>query len=181
MDAKQVSIDAAKLAVKNLIPEQRSLREIVAEIALNEVGTTEKTGKNDTAYGEWYGMNNVSWCAIFVSWVYNRAGITLPEINKGFKGLHYVPSGFNYWRKTKELTTEPKMGDIVMFEWGHDNLADHIGIFIKWDKVGESFYAVEGNTSFDSSGNQSNGGAVAYRKRYMKHVAWFASPKEINR
>lgn len=179
MNAKQVSIDAARLAAKNLIPEQRSIREIVAEIALNEVGTTEKTGKNDTAYGEWYGMNGVAWCAIFVSWVYNRAGITLPEINKGYKGLHYVPSGYNYWRKTKELTTEPKMGDIVMFEWGHDNLADHIGLFIKWDIVGHSFYSVEGNTSFDSSGSQSNGGAVAYRKRFIKNVAGFASPKTI--
>lgn len=182
MDAKQVSIDAAKLAVKYLVPEQRTLREQVAEIALKEVGTTENpAGSNNTKYGEWYKLNGVAWCAIFVSWVYNRAGITLPEINKGYQGLHYVPSGHNYWRKQNELTTEPKLGDIVLFEFGHDHLDDHIGIFIKWDVKGESFYSVEGNTSFDSSGSQANGGAVAYRKRYIKHVSGFASPKEINR
>jgi hypothetical protein len=52
---------------------------------------------------------------------------------------------------------------------------------VKWDVKGESFYSVEGNTSFDSGGSQSNGGAVAYRKRYTKHVSAFASPKEVNR
>lgn len=180
MDLKQVAVDMAKVFADKLQGE--TLREKVMRIALKEVGTIENpAGSNKTKYGEWYGMNGVAWCAIFCSWVYDQAGITLPEINKGYDGLHYVPSGHNYWRKNKELTDSPKMGDIVLFEFGNDNLDDHIGIFSHWDKEGESFYSVEGNTSFDSKGSQSNGGAVALRKRYMKHVSGFASPKEINR
>jgi len=179
--AASASIEAAKLIAKALIPEQKNKREQLMDIAFKEVGKVETpAGSNKTEYGAWYGMNGVAWCAIFVSWVYNRAGFKLPEINKGYQGFHYVQSGHNYYRKTKELTTEPKMGDIVFFEFGKDNLDDHVGLFVKWSDDKKSIYTVEGNTSFDSSGSQSNGGAVAYRKRSINLVSGFASPQLLD-
>jgi len=43
-------------------------------IASGEVGYTEGTG-NITKYGEWYGLDGNPWCAMFVSWCANQAGI----------------------------------------------------------------------------------------------------------
>ena len=44
------------------------------EIAKAEIGYTE-TGNNDTKYGDWYELNNQDWCAMFVSWCYEKAGL----------------------------------------------------------------------------------------------------------
>jgi len=59
------------------------------------------------------------------------------------------------------VTSTPKPGDLVCYDWAYDGTFDHIGIF----KSGSSyeFHAVEGNTS---TGNQSNGGQVMDRVRH---------------
>jgi hypothetical protein len=153
-------------------------RENIVSIASGEVGTIEGKG-NRTKYGQWYGMDGVAWCGIFVSWVFAMAGCRLPEIKKGYPVIHYVPTGLNYWRKTKEITSDPQPGDIVIFEFTGDKLADHIGIFHSWKVKGVSFYAIEGNTSADEKGSQANGGQVAKKLRNVKLVAAFVSPKEL--
>src|SRR4030095_3678525 len=56
----------------------------IVSVATAEIGYKESPiGSNNTKYGEWFGMNGVSWSAIFVSWVYDRAGQPLPPIGKG--------------------------------------------------------------------------------------------------
>lgn len=61
----------------------------IVEIASAEIGQKEQPeNSNETKYGEWFGLNGVAWCGIFVSWVYAMAGRQLPKIGftKGFAG-----------------------------------------------------------------------------------------------
>lgn len=149
----------------------------VLEVASKEIGTVESpAGTNKTKYGEWFGFNGVAWCAIFVSWVFDKAGVPLGNI--GFlKGMAGCGVAVAHYRKTKEVTTEPKPGDIVFFDWNMDNQFDHVGIFVKWIAPGVSFETIEGNTSLT---NQSNGGEVMRRKRNIFKGVLFVHPKVLD-
>lgn len=153
------------------------MRNKIVDIAQSQVGTVEGPN-NDTKYGKWYGMNNVAWCAIFVSWVYNEAGSPLGKVDSP-KGFHYCPSAFNFWRKNGKVLDKkkgqlPQPGDIVLFDWQGDKKSDHTGIFVEWAADGK-FVCIEGNTSPDHRGSQSNGGGVYKRIREEKHVLAFVS------
>jgi len=58
----------------------------VVEIAKAEIGNRE-TGNNDNKYGKWYGANNQPWCAMFVSWVFNKAELGKSIAAQGEKGF----------------------------------------------------------------------------------------------
>jgi len=138
----------------------------IIEIAEKEIGYKENpNNSNKTKYGKWFGFDGVAWCAIFVSWVYYKAGFPLGNIGfkKGFAGCQTAVAHF---KKTKQTTTTPVSGDIVFFDWNGDGRFDHTGIFVK-DINGLKFETIEGNTSLT---NQSNGGEVMRRKRNYKNV-----------
>lgn len=149
----------------------------IIEIALKEIGIKEMPAdSNKTIFGQWYGLNGVAWCGIFVSWVFNQAGLSLGHIDTD-KGYHYVPSAYNHFKASGEITTKPMPGDVVMYDWNGDKLAEHTGIFLK-DNGDGSFMAIEGNTSL---GNDSDGGEVMQRKRYYgKTVLAFIHPKVLD-
>mgnify|MGYP003473234462 FL=1 len=138
----------------------------IVEVATKEIGTKESPkNSNKTKYGKWFGYDGVPWCAMFVSWCYAMAGEPLPAIGfkKGFAGCQ---TGYAFFKKNKWITTNPKSGDIVLFDWNGDGRYDHTGIFVKWiDKI--HFETIEGNTSLT---NQSNGGEVMRRVRANKNV-----------
>jgi len=138
----------------------------IIEVAIKEIGVTEKPkNSNNTKYGAWFGLQNLPWCAIFVSWCYATAGKPLPNIGfaKGFAGCQ---TGYDYFRRKGWLITDPQEGDIVLFDWNGDSRYDHTGLFVKWvDTV--HFETIEGNTSLT---NQSNGGQVMRRIRTNKNV-----------
>ncbi len=146
----------------------------VIEIAKLEVGAVEDPpNSNQTAYNSWFGLPNVMWCGIFVSWCYAKAGFPLGKIGfaKGFAGCQTAVAHF---RKTGEITTTPQAGDIVFFDWNGDGRFDHVGIY-HYDK-GNEFVTIEGNTAI---GNDSNGGQVMVRirKDASKHI--FVHPKVL--
>lgn len=144
----------------------------IIEAAKKEIGNTEKpANSNMTKYGEWFGWNGVAWCAIFVSWCYDKGGYPLGNIGwtKGFAGCQ---AGWSYFVKKKCITTTPKEADIVFFDWNGDKRFDHVGIFVRHIDD-EHFESIEGNTSLT---NQSNGGEVMLRKRKYKGCV-FAHPK----
>lgn len=146
----------------------------IVEVARKELGYTEEPrGSNKTKYGEWFGMDGVMWCAIFVSWVYAQAGFPLGNIGftKGFAGTR---TGLKYFRDNRRTTFYPAPGDIVFFDWNLDEKVDHVGIFVRWiDK--NRFECIEGNTAV---GNDSNGGEVMLRVR-NKRFARFVHPKVL--
>ena len=141
----------------------------ILKIALSEVGYTE-TPTNKTKYGKWFGLNNVAWCGIFVSWCYFQAGKRLPKIGYllGFAGCQ---TAVKYFRDNGKIVTAPIQGDIVFFDWNGDGKHDHTGIFYRRLNSTE-FESVEGNTSIN---NQSNGGEVMIRKRKFSQSI-FARP-----
>lgn len=152
--------------------------EKVIAIAFAEVGQKENPANtNKTKFGKWFGMDGVAWCGIFCSWVYAHAGVQLPIIgySKGFAGCQTAVA---YFKKTKEITAEPKVGDLVFFDWNADGRYDHVGIFNGWKKglKGKEFYSIEGNTSMT---NQSNGGSVMSRERKNVNVL-FIHPKVLD-
>ena len=152
-------------------------REIIIRKATAEDGTKEDPPEtNKTKYGEWYGLNGVKWCAIFVSWVYKEAGVPLGMIDS-HKGFHYCQSAYNHWKRMGELTKDPKAGDIVLFDWQGDGHCDHTGIFEGWiDEHKTKFHSWEGNTS---AGNDNDGGKVMRRTRSRSVVKAFVSPKVL--
>lgn len=148
---------------------------IIAE-ARKEIGYKEiPAGSNKTKFGEWFGLNKVAWCGIFVSYVYAKAGCPLGNIGylKGYAGCQ---SAVAHFKKTGEIVSKNKVqpGDIAFFDWNIDGKFDHTGIFLK-DNGDGTFECIEGNTAV---GNDSNGGEVMQRTRSYK-VAIFVHPKVV--
>ena len=144
----------------------------IVEIAEKEIGQKESPlNSNNSKYNKWFGLPNLPWCGMFVSWCYAMAGKQLPKIGftKGFAGCQTAVA---YFKKNNQITKEPIAGDIVFFDWNADGRYDHTGIFVKWINKTD-FETIEGNTSMT---NQSNGGQVMNRFRKNKNVL-FVHPK----
>lgn len=150
--------------------------EKVVAIAFGEVGQKESPlNSNKTKYGKWFGFDGVAWCGIFCSWVYAHASVPLGKIGY-FKGFAGCQTAVAHFKKTKEITVEPQIGDLVFFDWNGDGKHDHVGIFNGWKVKDKEFYTIEGNTSLT---NQSDGGAVMNRTRTVKNVL-FVHPKVLD-
>lgn len=149
----------------------------IIEIARHEIGTTENPpNSNRSKYGAWFGIDGVAWCGMFVSYCYYKAGYPLGNIGytKGFAGCQ---TAYSHFLSTKEITTNPQPGDIVLFDWNGDHRYDHTGIFVRWiDEQKGIFESIEGNTSLT---NDSNGGTVMIRNRNKK-VSVFIHPKVLD-
>lgn len=134
----------------------------VVEIASKEIGQGENPkNSNNSKYNKWFGLPNLPWCGMFVSWCYAQVGAPLPNIGfkKGYAGCQTAVA---YFRKNNRVTTNPVAGNIVFFDWNGDGRFDHTGIFVRWIEVGKTFESIEGNTAV---GNDSNGGNVMIRSR----------------
>jgi CHAP domain len=121
---------------------------------------------NKTQFGAWYGVNGQPWCAIFCTYCFVVDAGGSPSFVKG-KNYAYVPyivSDARNNRNGLSVTNTPMAGDLVCYDWGYDGTFDHVGLFEAWTS-GNYFQAIEGNTSSDSSGDQSNGGAVCRKQR----------------
>ena len=153
-------------------------RQSIIETAASQDGTIESPpNSNKTKYGEWYGLNGVKWCAIFVSWVYDHAGNHLERVDT-VNGYQSCQSGYVFWKRNNCIVKDPQPGDIVLYDWGGDGICDHTGIFVKWiDADKTTFQAWEGNTEI---GNNSDGGKVMLRNRKKSLVRAFVTPKALN-
>ena len=99
---------------------------------------------NDNIFGDWYGIPNQPWCAMFVSYCMNKAGV-LPNVVKKCASCSI---GWN-WFKSKGQTRNrgyiPQKGDIIFFDWNPEkgDGIDHVGIVNNVN--GEYIYTLEGN------------------------------------
>jgi len=149
------------------------MKEII-KVAEGEIGYKEyPPNSNKTKYGEWFGLDGLPWCGIFVSWVYDQSGYPLGNIGytKGFAGVY---TALQYFKKKKWITDDPVPGDIVFFDWQGDGKFDHVGIYQE-QRDDYTFYSIEGNTSMN---NQSNGGEVMLRIRKYKNTI-FVHPEIV--
>lgn len=135
-----------------------------------------------TVFGRWYaklvddpyfGESGIPYCAMFVSYCLNWAGFEAA----GLPGA-YVPwilsANSDAGRLVANEDAQP--GDLVMFDWQGDGVADHIGIVEENHPDEGWMQTIEGNTSPGSGGSQSNGGGVYRRARNYNSIIGVARP-----
>ena len=110
--------------------------------AIVQVAASQE-GKGGTIYWSWYGFGSrVEWCACFVSWCYNRAGVSEPKFAAcQSQGVPWFQSRGQWGARGYENIAP---GDAIFFDWDGDGSADHVGLVIGTD--GERVYTVEGNS-----------------------------------
>lgn len=103
-----------------------------------------KEGKNnDTMFGNWYGLPNNPWCAMFVSYIMNELGIST-EIVPKFASCTIGANWFKNKGQFKDNKYIPNVGDIIFIIWDIGNSTpDHVGIVEKVE--GNTVYTIEGN------------------------------------
>ena len=111
----------------------------VVKIANQEATLAIKGRPNK--YTRWYGFTD-EWCAMFVSWCLNQAGVPTSVAPKtaavsGF--LDFAKKNNRYYSKTSGY--KPKPGDIMI----QKNGCSHTGLVVS--ASGNSFTTVEGNSS----------------------------------
>ncbi|MCX4365118.1 MAG: LysM peptidoglycan-binding domain-containing protein [Bacilli bacterium] len=137
------------------------MKEKFLKIALAEVGYKE--GKNnDNKYGKWYGMNNCSWCAIFVSWCAAQVGIIKTLIPR-YSGCG---TGYNWFKNKGLITMKPKAGDIGFIKPTKPTATSSHTFIV---------YKVDGNVITTIEGNYPDGVKKITRKLTDKNILGFGS------
>ena len=120
----------------------------------SQLGGTVAGSGNYTKYGQWYGINPGAWCAMFVSWCANQAGISagvIPRHASCDVGMNWFKNNArwgwgSYWAGQRGYTAyTPKRGDIVYY--GNGNLDDSTHVGIVTSVSGGKIYTIEGNAS----------------------------------
>lgn len=124
----------------------------------------------------WLLANGISYCDIFVTWVFWKA------LGKAFVTGGGLPAGASYntdYRASKGgrvPKSQARPGDVLVFDWNWATAStNHVGILEKVLPSG-NYQTIEGNTSTGSSGSQSNGGRVARRVRKPGQVRYVIRP-----
>ena len=112
----------------------------IVEVALTQVGN-----QGGQPYWSWYGFDSrVEWCACFVSWCADQCGYIESGLVPKFAGCVDGANWFKSNGKWQDRTYEPKVGDIIFFDWEGDGTTDHVGIVEKCENG--TVYTVEGNS-----------------------------------
>ena len=112
--------------------------------AIVQVAASQE-GKGGTTYWRWYGFGGrVEWCACFVSWCADQAGLiqsgAVPKFSLCTDGKNWFQNQ-GRWQGAGSM---PSPGAIIFFDWDHDGTCDHVGIVERCD--GTTVYTIEGNS-----------------------------------
>lgn len=152
--------------------------ELIMSKAASYIGTKESPpGSNNVVFNTHYYGGAVSgsrypWCCAFVWDIFRMCGLS--SLFYDGKKTAYCPTVYN-WAKQNGLVVPKetaKYGDIILFDWGKDDIADHIGFVEAYNGV--NYTTIEGNTS---TSNDSNGGQVMRRTRYASQIQGIVRPK----
>lgn len=110
---------------------------------------TANAGKgNYTKYGAWYGLQD-EWCAMFVSWCANKAGILTTNSTASYPYVFkhaYVPTMYNWYYSNGRILdaskNAAKIGDIAFISIDGKN-NEHVGIVAALTT--NSITVIEGN------------------------------------
>lgn len=145
-------------------PPTGSIAQARLATAQGELGQKESpANSNLQKYGAWYGANGQPWCAMFCTWADQTGQDPYSKVfAKGSRWAYvpYIVSDARAGRNGLSITSSPKPGDLVCYDWARDGEFDHVGVFESGTPA--SFQAIEGNTS---TSDQSNGGQVMRRTR----------------
>lgn len=153
--------------------------------ALDIVTTAQKQvgfygGSTDAnPYGDWYGISNEPWCAMFVSWVFAQNNLSHLVAAQTAKGFAYCPTGLAWFQQKKCVVDKysGQPGDLVFFSWAGNGIADHIEIIVNASRDGIT--TVGGNTGPEhmTDASQYNGHGVYLRHRSYLYVLAIVRPE----
>ena len=117
---------------------------LMVSIAKSQLGT-----EDGEKYWRWYGFTEpVDWCACFVSWCADEAGLIaeglVPKFAEVNEGIRWFQEQGRWIATTKEPDYKPSPGTLIFFDWEQDGVADHVGI-VENCRRGR-VYTVEGNS-----------------------------------
>ncbi|WP_274911815.1 hypothetical protein [Streptomyces sp. WZ-12] len=121
---------------------------------------------NWNKYGQWYRDNNEPWCAQFVSWNANEAGILNTKVPK-YEGCS---AGVAWYRNKGRFTDYPVVGGPVFYGSGGGS---HTGICVAYSS--STITTIEGNTNTDGSA-EGNGVYLKTRSRQSSYVYGYGIP-----
>lgn len=112
----------------------------IVSIAQTQVGYSEGYD-GYTKYGDWYGLPNSDWCAMFVSWCADQAGVstsTFPSFALCSAGADWFISQGRFQYSGSYV---PQAGDLIFYS-SYGNIY-HVGLVTGSD--GSNVYSIEGN------------------------------------
>lgn len=154
----------------------------VLKVAESQVGVTENAAGGGTLFQRWYMSSpraaetvardggsikayaNAPWCAMFVSWVGEKAGV---RATVGWDA--YTITWAKWFKANHRWGTVAKPGAVVYFAWSDNKTIsgiDHMGL-VKQDNGDGTLTTIEGNT-----GN----GKVEQRTRPKSQVVGYGYP-----
>ena len=101
---------------------------LMVSAAKSQIGT-----EDGEKYWRWYGFTEpVDWCACFVSWCADEAGLiedeAVPMFSEVNEGIRWFQERGRWIASTEESVFKTKPGTIIFFDWEQDGVADHVGI-----------------------------------------------------
>jgi len=112
----------------------------IVKYAQDEIGNGEENKNNCGRYIKLYlkGRENLPWCAGFVSYILNKAGINELGYNSRARDFYYKAKKLNW------IIENPEAGDLIVF-WrkNKDGNLGHIGIIEKIEN--NKIISIEGN------------------------------------
>lgn len=96
-------------------------------------------------FWSWWGFTErQEWCACFVSWCADQAGLiqkeAVPKFSVCTDGVAWFQAK-GKWQSGGSVSTP---GTIIFFDWDHDGASDHVGIVESCD--GTTVHTIEGNS-----------------------------------
>lgn len=118
--------------------------------AKSQLGIKEK-GANNVKYNtEYYGRpvqgTGYAWCAVFIWWVFKECN--LKKLYYGGGKTAYCPTLVSWFKQKKQWRkpgSVPKAGDIIFFDYNHNNSSDHVGIVESYNSSTKVVTTIEGN------------------------------------
>lgn len=152
--------------------KKQALGEQALDVASRFIGVSENPpGSNIVMFSNWYGMRG-PWCAMFVTYCFTQVKSKAFVKGKKYAYCPYILADAKAQRNGLRLVSakDAQTGDIVLFDWAGDGVADHVGIVNTPPGSKKSFTTIEGNTS---GTNASDGGMVARMTRNTRDAIAF--------
>jgi len=141
-----------------------------SEVAKTYVGYKE-IGINGNQFSKRLGRNAEAWCADFVVATAIEAGQSEAILNNpGVIAIHT-------WAVAKGIIvpkTQAKKDDLILFDWRHTGIPEHIGYVLASIDSHQMFLTIEGNCG---NGNTSDGDGVYFKNRHISIVHSIIRPK----
>lgn len=150
---------------------QRLIEAARAELGVKEEPAGSNNVKYNTAYyGGAVNGRQFSWCLVFIWWLFHSLGAD--ELFYGGKKTASCTTFYNWYKARGMVVTEDyRPGDLVFYDWDGSGDCDHVGLLI--GRYGTRCEVIEGNTAV---GNDSNGGTVMLRTRYVSQIKGAVRP-----